>query len=108
MTNPAKTLQTITHLKEITEKIFFDKQLPEKMGPIFYPIIKKHLFVIMNEINEIESKIQTLHLCSQFHGAIFFNTHKSFTREEMLNSLNKHDQTLKKISGKLQYHFSIS
>ena len=82
MTNPAKTLQTITHLKEITEKIFFDKQLSEKMGPELYPIIKNHLFVIMNEMNDIESKVQTLHFCSQFRGAIFFNTHKSLREKK--------------------------
>ena len=108
MTNPGKTLQTITHLKEITEKIFFDKQLHEKMGPILYPIVKSHLFEIMNQINDIENKVQMLHFYSQFHGAIFCNTHKTFTREEILYSLNQHDQTLKKITRKLQEHFAIS
>ena len=98
MANTTKTLDTMKHLKNIIENIIFDKQLREKMGPIFFPIMKDQLIQIIKEINDIQFKVEMLHFCSQFPGLLF-------TQEEILNSLNTHDQTLKNISDVLPYHY---
>ena len=107
MANTTKTLETIKHLKNITENIILDKELPETMGPKFFPKIKNQLLQIMKDLNSLKIKVQLLHLGSQFPQAMFLNNHgKIFSRKEMLNSLETTNQTLKNVTGQLQHHFN--
>ena len=107
MANTTKTLETINHLKNITENIIYDEKLPETMGPKFFPKIKNQLLQIMNDLNSLEIKVQLLHLGSQFPQAMFLNNHgKIFSKEEMLNSLETTNQTLTNVTAQLQQQFN--
>ena len=107
MTNTTKTMETIQRVKTITQNIIHDKQLPEKMGPKFFPLIQDELHQIINVLNSLQSKITLLHIASQFPQALFLNKNgEIFSREQMLNKVNETNQTLNKITTVLQHHFT--
>ena len=107
MTNTTKTMETIQRVKKITEDIILDKELPEKMGPRFFPLIQDQLHQIINVLNSLESKITLLHFASQFPQALFLNKNgQIFSREQMLNKVNETNQTLNNITAVLQHHFT--
>ena len=100
-------METIQHVKKIAEDIILDKELPEKMGPKFFPLIQDQLLQVINDLNALESKITLLHFASQFPQALFLNEHgKIFSREQMLNSVGEINQTLNNITAVLQHHFA--
>ena len=106
MANTTKTLETIKHLKNITENIILDKELPGKMGPIFFPIMKDQLLQNMKDLNAIQFQVEMLHFGSQFPQAFSLKKHEILSPEEKVNTQAKRNQTLKNITDILQYHFA--
>ena len=106
MANTTKTLETIKHVKNITENIILDKELREQMGPICFPIMKDQLLQNIKDLNDIQFQVEMLHLCSQYPQAFSLDKHEILTVQEKVNSLEKHNQMLKNITDVLQYHFT--
>ena len=95
-------METIQRVKKITQDIILDEELPQKMGPRFFPLIQDQLHQIINVLNSLESKITLLHFASQFPQALFLNKNgQIFSREQMLNKVNETNQTLNNIIANL-------
>ena len=102
MANTTKTLERIEHVKNLTENILLDKKLPEKMGPILFPMMKDQLLENIKDLKTIQFQVEMLHYGSRFLETFPFNNHEIFTLQERINSLAKRNQTLDKITDVLQ------
>ena len=106
MANTTKTLETIKHVKNVTENIILDKELHEKMGPICFPIMKDQLLQNIKDLNDIQFEVQFLHFSSQYPQLFSLDKDEILTVQKKINSLEKHNQMLKNITDVLQYHFT--
>ena len=102
MANTTKTLEKIQHVKNLTENMLLDKKLPEKMGPILYPMTKDQLIENIKHLKTIQFQVEMLHYGSRFPQTFSLNSHEIFTLQEKIHSLEKHNQTLDKITDVLQ------
>ena len=102
MANTTKTLEKIQHVKNLTENMLLDKKLPEKMGPILYPMTKDQIIENIKHLKTIQLQVEMLHYGSRFPQTFSLNNHEIFTLQEKIHSLEKHNQTLDKITDVIQ------